>query len=388
MFVQDPHEPGEIVAFLSRHAVFPPHILTYLPFYGKERRAIGRRKRLERMWLIDAHEDLAWNATELGRDETSPLARIRQAEGATPAHGEGMATVSLPSLRAAEVRVVLATVFTYPEGSSSSPRPGYHSPDEAFARAMTQIDYYHRLHTYQQVTLLRTRADLDAVIDGRSPRPGFALLMEGADPIRTPDELGFFVERGVRFVGLSWKRTHYAGGTNAPGPLTDAGRALLREMARLGVTLDVSHLAEEAFWQAMELFPGRVIASHANCRALVPTERQLSDAMIRAVAERDGVIGLVCYNKFISLETDRAVTLDDMVRHADHIAQLVGSRHVGLGSDLDGGIGREVIPQGMDSIEDLPRFADALAAAGYDESAIMAIMGGNWLRVLQRTFEE
>ncbi len=338
------------------------------------------------MLLIDGHEDLAWNALELGRDETCALAAIREREGAHPAHGEGTATVSLPALRAADVRVVMATIFTYPDSNSSAPRPGYTTPEEAFQRGQAQVDYYQRLHERGEVTLLRTRADLEAVLAGQAPRPGLALLMEGADPLRTPADLALFHAAGLHIVGLSWKRTRYAGGTGAPGPLTDLGRALLREMARLDVVLDISHLAEEAFWQAMDLFPGRVIASHANCRAFVSTDRQLSDAMIHAIAERDGVIGLVCYNKFIRSATETPVTLTDLVRHADHIAQLVGVNHVGIGSDLDGGIGREVIPQGMDSVADLPRIADALADAGFDAPAIAAIMGENWLRVLKRIY--
>jgi len=338
------------------------------------------------MLIIDGHEDLAWNAIELEREITVPLAEIRQAEGYAPAHGEGTATVSLPSLRAAGVRVVFGTVFTYPEGSSSSARRGYTSPDEAFNRGMAQVDYYHALEAKGQATILRRKADLEAVLTGSGKLPGLALLMEGADPIRTPDELGIFIAAGVRFIGLSWKATRYAGGTGMPGPLTEAGRVLLREMERQRVVLDVSHLAEEAFWQAMECFGGKVIASHANCRAIVPTERQLSDEMIKAVADRDGVIGLVFYDKFIRPERDRPVTLADLVRHADHITQLVGTRHLALGSDLDGGIGREVIPQGIDSVEDLPRFADALAAAGYSDEDIAAIMGENWLRVLRQVY--
>ena len=295
--------------------------------------------------------------------------------------------MSLPSLRAAGVRVVMATLFTYPAGSSSGLRPGYASPEEAFARAMAQVAYYQQLQEDGEATVLHTRADLDAVLAGDAPAPGLALLMEGANPLRTPADLQQFVAAGLRFVGLSWKATRYAGGTGAPGPLTALGRALLPEMARLGVVLDISHLLKASFWEAMELFPGRVIASHANCRALVPTDRQLSDAMIRAIAERDGVIGLVFFNKFILGSKESAATLADLVRHADHLAHLVGVRHVALGSDLDGGIGREVIPEEMDSVEDLPRFAAALATAGYDDPAIAGIMRENWLRVLRSVYQ-
>ena len=140
------------------------------------------------MLLIDGHEDLAWNALELGRDETCTLAEIREREGELPAHGEGTATVSLPALRAADVRIVMATLFTYPDSNSSNPRPGYSTPEEAFQRAQAQVDYYQQLHNSGEVTLLRSRDDLEAVLAGRAPRPGLAMLMEGADPLRTPAE--------------------------------------------------------------------------------------------------------------------------------------------------------------------------------------------------------
>src|SRR5690606_9611519 len=157
------------------------------------------------------------------------------------------------------------------------------------------------------------------------------------------------------------------GGTNAPGELTALGYELLTEMARQGVALDISHLAEQACWQALEVFPERVIASHANCRALVPTDRQLSDAMLEALAARDGVVGLVCYNRLIRSDwrdgdPEQAVTLDDLRAHADHIMHRIGARHLALGTDLDGGVSREAIPAELDSIADLPRVADTLGA--------------------------
>jgi len=214
------------------------------------------------------------------------------------------------------------------------------------------------------------------------------MLMEGADPSRTPEDLAQFVDWGVRIIGPAWHATRFAGGTGEPGPLTDAGRDLLRAMDAHGLALDVSHLAEEAFWQALEIFHGPVIASHVCCRALTPTDRQLSDAMLRAIAARGGVVGLIFYNRFINarwLAADgkEAVSLDDLRRHADHMLNIMGPHGLALGTDLDGGVGRDDIPREMDSVEDLHRFANTLAQAGYDASAIAGIMGGNWLRVMQ-----
>jgi membrane dipeptidase len=347
------------------------------------------------MLFIDGHEDLAYNAVELGRDLTCSVEEIRTREGSVPAHGEGTATVSLPALRAGRVRALLATVFTYPAGSYSSVvPPGYHSPEEAYHRARAQIMYYRRLQQQGEVTLLHSRGDLHAVLHGDATTPGLCLLLEGADPLRDLHDLEQFAAWGVRIIGLAWKGTRYAGGTGMPGPLTAEGSDLLRAMDTLGLALDVSHLAEEAFWQALEIFQGPVVASHANCRALVPGDRQLSDEMIRAIAARDGVIGLIFFNRFIQAAWTReagkmAVDFADLLPHAAHIIALTGGvRHLALGSDLDGGIGREVVPREIETVADLPRFADTLAAAGYTPDEIAAIMGENWARVLSRVLPE
>ncbi len=160
-------------------------------------------------------------------------------------------------------------------------------------------------------------------------------------------------------------------------------------MQRLGMILDLSHMAEESFWQALDAFSGTVIASHSNCRALVPTDRQLSDEMIRALAARDGVIGAVFANRFLdgawTAWSERGVALATVVRHIDHMCQLTGTaRHCAIGSDLDGGFGVESTPDELDSVADLTKLADALIRAGYSEDDISGIMGGNWLRVLRR----
>jgi membrane dipeptidase len=217
--------------------------------------------------------------------------------------------------------------------------------------------------------------------------------MEGADPISKPTELYEWFNGGLRIVGLAWHGTRYAGGTGAPGPLTPLGRALLDEMARLGVILDVSHLAEESFHQALDRFSGTVIASHSNCRVYTPTDRHLSDAMIQAIAARDGVIGTVLANPFLdpNARADRSlrVTLDAVVRHTDHICQLTGSAaHCAIGSDFDGGFGVESTPVELDSVADLGRIGDALSHAGYTAADVAAIMGDNWLRLLRRALPD
>jgi membrane dipeptidase len=154
-------------------------------------------------------------------------------------------------------------------------------------------------------------------------------------------------------------------------------------MAEQGFTWDISHLAEEGIWQGLELGFPRVCASHANVRALTPTDRHLSDDVIRAVAERDGVIGLVLYNGFLEprwrADHTIIVTLrEHLRRHADHIARIAGWQHVGIGSDLDGGLGLEESPLEIDTVADLARVGDVVPVEVRE-----AVLSTNWLRFLR-----
>jgi membrane dipeptidase len=223
---------------------------------------------------------------------------------------------------------------------------------------------------------------------------GLVLLMEGADGVRSPDELEEWYAGGVRLLGPAWRGTRYAGGTGEPGPLSEAGRSLLKAMAELGLVLDLSHLADEAAHEAIDRYPGALIASHSNPRALHPAnaraDRHLSDQVIRGIVERDGVIGIVLWNSFLKGEWTpgdgrEAVTLADVAVHIDYVCQIAGdARHVGLGSDFDGGFGLDQVPSGMDSVADLRFIGESLAARGYSQPDIEAVLGGNWLHLLRR----
>jgi membrane dipeptidase len=192
----------------------------------------------------------------------------------------------------------------------------------------------------------------------------------------------------LRVVGLAWRRTRLAGGTGAPGPLTDEGLRLVRELDTFNVIHDTSHLAEESFWQLLDVSGGPVIASHSNCRRIVPTDRQLSDDMIRAVAARGGVIGINFFDKFLLPPGEygtRRAKLADVTRHVQHVCDLVGNTTcVGIGTDMDGGLGREQIPVEIATSADLPRVADALSAAGFGDDDVRRIMGTNWLHFFGR----
>lgn len=345
--------------------------------------------------IVDAHQDIAWNKLALGRDFLESVAEKRAREGAQPAHGEGKALNGFPELIAGNVRVIFATIYV---AAARPDREGwgkvYHSPQEAHDQGLEQVAYYAMLAMDPRVTLVTSRADLERVIAAQEPCVGLVLLMEGADPIVAPDQVAEWFEAGVRIVGPAWSQTRYAGGTRAPGPLTDLGRALMPQLERAGIILDASHMAEQSFFEAAELYHGTLIASHSNCRAYVNTDRQLSDEMIRVILKRDGVIGSVIYNRFLKENWDRsarkdAVTLADVVRHMQRICDLAGdTRHVGIGTDFDGGYGVEAVPQEIDTVADLQKIGDALLKAGFNAADVKNILGENWLRVLRRALPQ
>ncbi len=339
------------------------------------------------MLIIDGHLDLAWNALALGRDITQPLAVIRALEGEVPAHGAGVATVCLPSLRTAGVRVAIATIFAAPH--SEHQPDGYHTAEEAYAQGKAQLRYYQQLEDDGEIRIIRTRQQLAESIAGEGASPGIVLLLEGAEPLRTPADLVEYFAVGVRIVGPAWHATRYAGGTGEPGPLTVMGGELLQEMDRLGVALDISHLAEEACTQAFALFPGNIIASHCNARHITAVERNLTDAHMQQIVAHGGVIGLVLYNRFIrngwsEKDGKDAVSLNHLLEHARYIAATIGAKHLALGSDMDGGLGRDDIPCELDSCADYAKISAALAMSGFTDEEITGIMGGNWARVLDQ----
>jgi membrane dipeptidase len=221
------------------------------------------------------------------------------------------------------------------------------------------------------------------------------VLVEGADPIRTPDELAWWVERGVVAVGLSWWRhSRYAGGNGEPGRgLTDLGRAMIRAIDALEVVHDASHLSEKAFWELLKLTDRPIVATHSNCRAIVDpagtNERHLTDDQIRAIGERGGVVGLNLLSSFlrpgIPFDSEQRASVDDCVRHVERVCEVMGRRTgVGLGSDMDGGFSSKGLPEGVDGPTKLEAIASALAARGWSESELQAFRINNWGRFFGR----
>jgi membrane dipeptidase len=356
------------------------------------------------MLIIDAHLDLAWNALQWNRDIQHSVYTIRTAESNLSGAGRGQGTVALPEMRRGRVALCFATLL-----ARSTGRPiqnlDYSSPYQAYAAAQGQLAYYHALNEAGEIHLIRDRAELDQHIaawqeweqkpESAQPQLGLIISMESADPILVPEQLPAWREAGVRMIGPAhYGPGRYAGGTSTELGLGFEGKQLLLEMEKLGILLDLTHLSDESFWEALDCFGGFVLASHNNCRALVPHQRQFDNRQIRAILAREGVIGVAFDNWMIrpgwtrgARENER-VTLAHVAEHIDFICQLAGnSQHAAIGSDLDGGFGREQSPAELDTIEDLQHIPEILTKRGYSDTDIASIMHGNWLRMLRTAWK-
>jgi len=352
--------------------------------------------------IVDGHQDIAWNYFNNGRDFTrSAWDRRRHETDPVFLKRYGHSMVGLPEEILGRVAVVCGTIFDAPKSSQQHPdeKVLYTTPQEAYRQGVQQLEYYHRLaEENQQIRLVQTRQDLDAVLatwkegtDLTDHQLGLIMLMEGADPILEPAQVEEWYARGLRVIGPAWSATRYSGGTRAPGPLTDLGRELLEVMAELGMVLDLSHMAPEACYEALDRYEGPLFASHSNPLKFRPDrpDRNLPDRVIELIAERDGAIGIIPYNLFLvagwqSGDPKDAATMDTVIAAIDTVCQITGSaRHVGIGSDFDGGFGSEAAPLGFETVADLWEIGPALGTRGYAPEDISAILSGNMLRILR-----
>jgi len=354
--------------------------------------------------IVDAHQDLAWNAITFKRDYSQSALAIRESEKGTDAPiKNGLCTIGLPELLQGDVAIVFGTLFASPlrRKMGEWDAIAYADSNQAHKLYSQQLDYYNRLvDEHPQFALIHNKSDLENVLttwngnDGAKRKVGIVRLIEGADCIREPQEAEWWMEHGVRIIGLAWTGTKYSGGTGEPAPLTPEGRRLLRVMSDLGLMLDLSHSSDQSFFESLDHFEGTVIASHANPRALwldevKAPERALSDDMIRQLAEHDGVMGIVPYNRFLKatwkVSDGKTLSVNHIAAMMDHVCQITGSAdHVGIGSDLDGGFGAESIPAEMDTVADLKKVEEALKAKGHSDGDTEKIMSGNWLRILRK----
>lgn len=357
------------------------------------------------VFTIDAHLDLAMNAIEWNRDLRQPVFEIRKREkGMTDKIDRAKGTVALPELRQGNIGLVVATQIARFVDKNNS-LPGWNSPEIAWGITQAQLGWYRALEEQGELVQITNTVQLDNHLDvwlnNKTPdvqKPvGYILSLEGADSLININYLYKAYEYGLRACGPAhYGPGRYAPGTGMSGHLTSIGRDLLREMDNLKMLLDVTHLTDEGFVEATDLYKGPIWASHHNCRALVNNQRQLTDDQIKILLERDAVIGGVLdtwmlANDWIRGEHDpkeRDVNLEKLIDHYDHICQLAGnSLHIAIGSDLDGGYGKEQSPYDLETIADLQLLPYLLSQRGYTSDDIDNIFHKNWLRFLRNAWQ-
>ncbi len=355
------------------------------------------------MFIIDAHLDLSMNAMEWNRDLRESVFDIRKSEqGLTDKPDRAKGTVTLPELRKGNIGLVVATQIARYVGPGN-PLPGWHSAEQAWAQTQGQLAWYKSMEAAGEMTMIKDKDGLEKHIaswlnnkPGEKKPVGYILSLEGADSLITLDHLETAYQYGLRALGPAhYGPGRYANGTDAAGKMGAPGIALLKKMDELNIILDATHLCDDAFWQAMDLYKGAVWASHNNCRTLVNHNRQFSDGMIKALVERGAVIGAALdawmivpgWKRGISQPVEMNCNLEKIMDHIDHICQLAGNTlHVGIGTDLDGGFGKEQCPYDLETIADLQNLIPMFKKRGYTDEDIANMMYKNWLQFLRNAW--
>jgi membrane dipeptidase len=359
------------------------------------------------MLIFDAHLDLAWNGVEWNRNLELPCTQIRDFEKHFPEIVPGDCTVSFPEMHKGRIGLCVATLLPRLHRKQKE-LTFYQSREAAHGSALGQLGYYRALVAKGVLVEIPSKAKLQQEYDrwqaaiaanpnapSKNPPIGFILSMEGAPPILTPSQVQQWYDWGLRIVGPAhYGPNEYCHGTGSVGGLSADGRALLKEMDRVGMLLDATHLADQSFWEALEIYTGPVLASHHNCRSLVPGDRQLTDEQIKALIVRGAVIGAAFdnwmivpgYKKYVTPSSE--VPMSKIVDHIDHICQLAGNaNHCGIGTDLDGGYGREQSPGDLDTIADVIRMQESFQQRGYSQDDIEKIFHRNFVEFFLRSLK-
>jgi membrane dipeptidase len=354
------------------------------------------------MFILDAHLDLAMNAIEWNRDLTWTVEDIRKSEiNMTDKPDRGKNTVSFGAMRKGNVGLCVATqIARYVKKGNKL--PGWNSPHQAWAHTQGQLAWYKAMEDIGEMTQIINLSQLNAHLkkwknDPNSKKPiGYILSLEGADSIVTINHLEKSYNQGLRAIGPAhYGPGTYAHGTDSVGGIGVKGKELLKKIEELNLILDATHLCDVSFWETMKVYNGPVWASHNNCRKFVNHNRQFSDEQIKELISRDAVIGIALdawmmvpnWVRGESTPESMGVTLDQMIDNIDHICQLAGNAlHVGIGTDLDGGFGKEQSPLDIDTIADLQKVPLLLAKKGYTESDIENIMNQNFIEFLRRVW--
>lgn len=354
--------------------------------------------------VFDCHLDLSLNALEFNRDLRLSAHELRKREaGMTDMKGRAAGTTAFPDMRQGRVGLCVATLLA---GCMKGARPiaNWMSPQQAWAQTQGQLAWYHAMEDEGQMRNVRNVLELDFAIehwqnglpDGDKPIY-YILSLEGADSIRKVSNLEVAWEQGLRALGPAhYGMCRYALGHDQVGPLSQSGKDLVKEMDRLGMILDVTHLSDGCFWDALKIYNGPVWASHSNCRTLVPDPRQFDDDQLKAIIARGGVIGAALdawmmipgWLRGQTTPQSSGLKLEVIVDHIDHVCQLAGDAlHSGIGTDLDGGYGTEQTPADLDTIADLARIPEMLNRRGYTSEDIDNVMSGNYIRFLRSAWK-
>ena len=304
---------------------------------------------------------------------------------------DSLRTYWIPQLRAGGVNVVAGAIAT----------PSIYVPDGALRHALWVLDalLIELADNHQDIELANSAGDVRRI--NQAGKIAVVLAMEGAEPLGNDlSALRLLHRLGLRMLCFTWmRRTMFGDGTwenESKGGLSRLGRQAVREMDRLGIVVDVSHASDRTVWDILETASGPVIASHSNARAICDHPRNLTDEMIRAIADRGGVVGAVAVAGFIAAE---GATIAKWVDHIEHIVRIAGIDHIGVGTDLTlylRGVGawpeiQEWAPgpprpwtqiDGMASLADLPGLTAELIRRGFTESDLRKIYRDNYLRVL------
>ncbi len=349
-------------------------------------------------FIFDCHLDLSMNATEWNRDLTLPIGKIRELEkDLFDKPDRGNATVCLPELIKGNIGLCVATLISR-YVKPNNPLPGWNSPEQAWAHAQGQLAWYRTMEDKGEMVQISDVKSLVKHIEkwnnNSIKKIGYILSLEGADSIINIDYLHNLYDEGLRAIGPAhYGPGTYAFGTGSSGGIGKKGKELLKEIEKLNLILDVTHLCDQSFWETLDNYNGNLWASHSNTRTIVPDERQFSDDQIKELIKRGAVIGMAFdawmmipkWERGISNPVQKKLLIENIVDHIDHICQLTGSsNHIGLGSDLDGGFGKEQCPLDLDTIADLQKLDRILNKRGYSDDDINKIFNKNFIDFLIR----
>ena len=358
----------------------------------------------EAVFIFDCHLDLAMNAIEWNRDLKKTVYQIRsREEGMTDKLDRAKGVVALPELRKGNIGLVVATqIARYVEPGSAL--PGWNSPEIAWGISQAQLAWYRSMEDQGEMVQITNLEQMekhlalwfDKSLPDHTKPVGYILSLEGADSFVNISYLEKAYAYGLRACGPAhYGPGRYAAGTGMTDGLTAQGKELVKEMDNLNMILDVTHLTDKGFEEALSIFKGPVWASHHNCRALVDHQRQLTNDQIKVLVERDAVIGGVFdtwmltdnWVRGVDDPKERGINLEKVVDHYDHICQIAGNiNHIAIGSDLDGAYGKEQSPYDLEDIADLQNLKGILSRRGYSSADIEHIFYKNWLRFLRKAW--